>query len=220
MTRDNTHREAWSRRQLLRSLVAITAAAATWPLHAQQTTTADPLAELGRRLTAPPVLRGDFEQTKTLKGFKRPLVSRGNFVMARGRGVHWATREPFASTVVVTRDRIRTLDAAGGNSTIETRQEPGLRMVNDLLLALLAGDIKALASRFQADLVLEGARSWRLTLLPREATLARFVTRIELQGDEHVRQVRWAEASGDDTRLRFSNHGLAPLSPAETTWFD
>ena len=220
MTQGIQHREAWSRRHLLCSLVAVTAAAAAWPLRAQQTATADPLAELGRRLTAPPVLRGDFEQTKTLKGFKRPLVSRGAFVMARGRGVHWATREPFASTVVVTRDRIRTLDAAGGNSTIETRQEPGLRMVNDLLLALLAGDIKALASRFQADLVLEGARGWRLTLLPREATLGRFVTRIELQGDEHVRQVRWVEASGDDTRLRFSNHGLAPLSPSETTWFD
>ncbi|HIV73216.1 MAG TPA: outer membrane lipoprotein carrier protein LolA [Candidatus Aquabacterium excrementipullorum] len=208
-----------TRRHVLRGLAAAAACVAAWPLHAQTTAAADPLAELGRRLTSPPVLRGDFEQTKTLKGFKRPLVSRGAFVMARGRGVHWATREPFASTIVVTRDRIRTLDATGGN-TVETRQEPGLRMVNDLLIGLLAGDVKALASRFQADLALEGARGWRLTLLPRDANLARFVTRIELQGDEHVKQVHWTEASGDDTRIRFSNHRLAPLSEAESAWFD
>lgn len=208
-----------TRRHLLCAWALITTSAAAWPLHAQTAST-DPLAELGRRLTAPPVLRGEFEQTKTLKGFKRPLVSRGAFVMARGRGVHWATREPFASTIVVTRDRIRTLDASGGNNTVETRQEPGLRMVNDLLLALLAGDIKSLASRFQAELVLDGARGWRLNLLPREASLGRFVTRIELQGDEHVRQVRWTEASGDDTRLQFSKHSVTPLSPAETAWFD
>lgn len=211
----------WTRRHLVRVLALASASAASWPLLAQTgaAAPADPLAELGRRLTSPPVLRGDFEQTKTIKGFKRPLVSRGAFVMARGHGVHWATREPFASTIVVTRDRIRTLDAAGSN-TVETRQEPGLRMVNDLLLALLAGDIKALASRFQTDLVLDGARAWRLTLLPRDAALGRFVTRIELQGDEHVRQVHWQEASGDDTRLRFAQHSATPLSPAETAWFD
>ncbi|MFZ5525812.1 MAG: outer membrane lipoprotein carrier protein LolA [Pseudomonadota bacterium] len=208
-----------TRQHLVRALALASAGAIPWPVLAQQTGAADSLAELGRRLTSPPVLRGDFEQTKTIKGFKRPLVSRGTFVMARGRGVHWATREPFASTIVVTRDRIRTLDAAGSN-TIETRQEPGLRMVNDLLLALLAGDIKALASRFQTDLVLDGARGWRLTLLPRDAALGRFVTRIELQGDEHVRQVHWQEASGDETRLRFPQHRTTPLSPAETAWFD
>lgn len=208
-----------TRRHLVRALALALAGAVPWPVLAQQTGATDPLAELGRRLTSPPVLRGDFEQTKTIKGFKRPLVSRGTFVMARGRGVHWATREPFASTIVVTQDRIRTLDAAGSN-TVETRQEPGLRMVNDLLLALLAGDIKALASRFQTDLVLDGARGWRLTLLPSDGALGRFVTRIELQGDEHVRQVHWQEASGDDTRLRFAQHSTTPLSAAETAWFD
>ncbi len=46
----------------------------------------------------PAVLRGEFEQTKTIKGFKRPLVSKGSFVMAAGKGVLWVTAQPFAST--------------------------------------------------------------------------------------------------------------------------
>src|SRR5437868_5861786 len=49
---------------------------------------------LHERLKTAPVLKGEFEQTKTLKGFKNPLVSRGEFLVARGQGVWWHTRQP------------------------------------------------------------------------------------------------------------------------------
>ena len=54
-------------------------------------TRAQPASDFARllheRLKASPVLKGEFEQTKTLKGFKNPLVSRGEFLVARGQGV-------------------------------------------------------------------------------------------------------------------------------------
>ena len=99
------------------------------------------LAEIGRRLENPAVLRGEFEQTKTIKGFKRPLVSIGTFVMAGDKGVLWVTAQPFASTVVVTRERLLTLGESGASRQIDTRQEPGLKAVNEMLMALLAGDV-------------------------------------------------------------------------------
>lgn len=174
----------------------------------------DLLADIGHRLETPAVLRGDFEQTKTLKGFKRPLVSHGGFVMAAGKGVLWVTKTPFASTLVVTRERLVTV-TEGGTQQIDTRQEPGLRAVNDMLMALLAGDLKALASRFQSEGGLQGDQVWRVTLTPRDAALARFIARIELEGDRHVRQVRLTEASGDDSRIVFTHHAASALSPAE-----
>ncbi len=67
------------------------------PAHAD-----DLLASVARRLADAPCIRGRFEQTRRLSGFSNPLVSRGDFVLARGRGVVWQTREPFPSSLLVT----------------------------------------------------------------------------------------------------------------------
>jgi outer membrane lipoprotein-sorting protein len=192
------------------------------PLQAQAQSPSSPdlLAEISRRLDTPAVLRGEFEQTKTLKGFKRPLVSHGSFVMARGRGVQWITSEPFASILVVTRERLVTITGGAATQQIDTRQEPGLRAINDMLMALLAGDVKALAGRFQSEGGVQGSQGWHVSLTPRDAALARFIARIELEGDRHVNQVRLMEASGDDSRIRFTRPVASKLSPAETERFN
>ena len=204
------------RRELLKLLPAGLALAGG---SARAQTAPDLLAEIGRRLENPAVLRGEFEQTKSIKGFKRPLVSHGSFVMARDKGVQWITTQPFASTVVVTRERLLTLGESGASRQIDTRQEPGLRAVNEMLMALLAGDVKALAERFLPEGALQGAQGWRLTLKPREAVLAGFITRIELEGSRHVDTVNLQEASGDASRIRFFNHAASSLSPAEARRF-
>lgn len=204
------------RRELLRLLPAGLAVAGG---AARAQATPELLADISRRLENPAVLRGEFEQTKTIKGFKRPLVSKGTFVMARDKGVLWATAQPFASTVVVTRERLLTLGESGASRQVDTRQEPGLRAVNDMLMALLGGDVKALAERFTAEGALQGAQGWRLALKPRGAALAGFITRIELEGSRHVDSVNLHEASGDASRIRFFNHAASSLSPAEAARF-
>lgn len=204
------------RRHLLRFGLAGLAMAA---LPARAQTSPDLLTAVSQRLGNPPVLRGEFEQTKTLKGFKRPLVSKGSFVMARDRGVQWVTVQPFASTLVVTRERLVTLGESGVQQQIDTRQEPGLRAVNEMLMALLAGDVKALSARFKTEGSLQGSQGWQLVLTPREAALAGFIARIELEGDRHVKLVDLKEASGDDSRIRFFNHATSTLSQAEVGRF-
>lgn len=189
--------------------------------HAQAVSTQPPpalpawLVEAASRLDQSEVVRGEFEQTKVIKGFKKPLVSRGEFVIARGRGIQWVTLTPFPSTLVVTRDRLTTV-TPGGTQQIDVRQEPGLRAVNDLLMAVLGGDMKALNTRFQLDGGLQGTQGWRMTLVPRDAALSRFIARIEMEGDRHVQFVRMSEASGDENRIRFTRHGHAGLSPIES----
>ena len=68
------------RRELLTLLPAGLGLAAAG-VHAQSAP--ELLADISRRLENPAVLRGEFEQTKTIKGFKRPLVSKGTFVMSQ-----------------------------------------------------------------------------------------------------------------------------------------
>ena len=157
------------------------------------------------RLKLSPVLKGEFEQTKTLKGFRNALVSKGEFLVARGQGVWWHTREPFESTLVVTRTRLFTRNPDGSATNLADAQaEPGVKQVNELIFSLLAADLDALADRFTIAAQPVGAAGWSLVLTPRDANLARFLVRATLAGERDVQSVRIEEARGDTTQIRFS----------------
>jgi outer membrane lipoprotein-sorting protein len=167
-------------------------------------------AQVRQRMSDAPVVRGEFEQRKTIKSFRNPLVSRGSFLVARERGVIWQTREPFASSLIVTRDRLLTRQADGKvTSQLSAKDEPGLRAINEMLFALVAADLQALAQRFRIDGELLGPERWRLVLVPRDAALAQWVTRIELEGDRFVRVVQLHEAQGDMSTIRFSQQAAS-----------
>ncbi len=187
-----------------RALAPALAALALWPLAPRADGPEALLARIRSHLADAPVLRGEFEQRKTLKGFKHPLVSRGDYFVAKARGVVWRTQEPFASTLVLTRERLlaRQPDGSVANR-LDTAQEPGLRAVNEMLFALIAADLSALALRFRIDGE-ERAAGWKVTLVPRDATLVPWVKSIQLDGDRHVNGVHIIEASGDSSQIRFS----------------
>lgn len=188
--------------------------AAALPLRAADT--AGLLREVRERLPSDPVLRGAFEQRKTVKGFRNPIVSSGEFVVARGRGVVWRTLAPFASTLVVTRDAVIARQADGSIARrLSAGEEPAVRAVSETLFGVLAADLSALVQRFEVSGD-SGREGWRLALLPREPALARWIQRVELEGDRFLQAVRLQEASGDQTAIRFTRHAPAnALLPAE-----
>jgi len=170
-----------------------------------------------QRLQLAPVLRGDFEQTKTIPGFRNALVSHGEFMVARGQGVWWHTQQPFESTLVVTRTRLFTRAPDGSTANVADAQaEPGLRQVNELVFSLLSADIDALADRFTITAQAAGAAGWTLTLVPRDAAVAGFLKSATLAGDRFVQAVRIDEARGDTTLIRFAHQAPSPaLSAAD-----
>lgn len=163
-----------------------------------------PGAGVRARLLNAPVLRGQFEQEKHLQGFKNPLLSKGEFLLAQGRGVVWTTRTPFASILVLNKQGLSSRQADGSaRSLAGPAASPALGMANTLLLALLSGDVTALARQFDLHETLSADGSWRLQLLPKQGVLKKIFKLIELQGDAHVRNVRLEEIRGDRTELRF-----------------
>jgi hypothetical protein len=165
------------------------------------------LREVAQRLVQEPVVRGAFEQRKLVKGFRHPLVSGGSFVVARGRGVLWRTQEPYASSLVVTRDRVLARQADGTVARVlNATEEPAVRIISETLFGVMAADVALLAQRFSAEGELAGRDGWRLALLPRDPGLARWVRRVELEGDRFLRTVRLHEGSGDQTDIRMSRH--------------
>jgi outer membrane lipoprotein-sorting protein len=168
------------------------------------------------RLKVAPVLKGEFEQTKTLKGFRNPLVSKGEFLVARGQGVWWHTLQPFESTLVVTPTKLFTRNADGSASNLmDAQAEPGLQQVNALIFSLLAADVDVLADRFTVVSQPVGAVGWTLVLTPRDANIAKFLVRATLAGERDVQSVRIDEARGDVTQIRFSRQVPSAALSAE-----
>lgn len=163
------------------------------------------------RLAKPAVLRGEFAQEKQLHGFRNPLRSSGDFLLVRDRGIAWNTRAPFASTTRLTRRKLlATMPDGSTRVLIDASSSPGMAAVNSLLMALVAGDLDALATRFALKETLRGDGGWSLALQPRDAALKQAFTSIVLEGDRYVRSVEIVEPGGDCTRIRFAALREAP----------
>lgn len=178
---------------------------------------ADLAAEVRGRLADPVLLRGQFEQQKSVAGFKKPLVSSGEFLLWRGHGVLWHTNKPFDSTLALRRDRLSVTQADGrAGYQIDAEREPGLRAVNELLFALFSGDIATLQKHFRLQGELSGKQEWTLVLTPADAALMRVFKRVELAGDNYVRRVKLEEANGDSSLIRFDAlREMPPATPNE-----
>lgn len=178
----------------------------------------DLMREVKARLADAPLLRGHFQQQKSVAGFKTRLSSSGEFLLWRDRGVLWHTRKPVDSTLVLTRDTLTVQSGSSGRTVgapLDASHEPALRAMNELMFALLTADVPALQARFRVEGELVGSEGWKLALTPTEAGLSRVLRRVMLEGDRHVRHARIEEANGDVTEILFDQMGDAPPASAE-----
>jgi len=180
------------------------------------------IQQIRERLHDAPVLRGKFEQRKTLRGFRHDLLSGGDFVLARSHGMYWHTAQPFESTLIITPDRILSRHSDGSAAPyLDVKQEPGLRIINELLFALLAADLQTLTTHFHVAGSLNGDGSWRLALNPKDPALTQWLSQVLLEGDKYVREIVLDEASGDRSAIHLTQHSTtARLSAGEAAHFD
>lgn len=174
---------------------------ALWPVAA----IAEPsLAQAVReRLQQPEWLRGEFTQTKKVPGFAKPLVSTGNFVAARGRGVLWRTLKPFASELRLTQNEIRATQGGQTAMRLDAAREPAVRLITTLMFSLLNGDVSGLADVFEVTGSTKGA-SWQLSLAPKPGALQQVLKKVELEGDGFVRRIQLFEANGDESLIQLT----------------
>lgn len=177
---------------------------------------ATPVAQIQTLLAKPAQLCGRFDQTKTLAGMKKPLLSEGRFCVVTGKGVLWRTLKPFASTLHLTRDQIVQMQGDRVAMKLDANQEPTVRMINSVLFSLLAGDLGQLDTLFEVDARVTGEQ-WNVKLKARNPALARAIGDITLEGGQYVRRIEMIEASGDRTLIVFSSikTGAAALLPEE-----
>jgi hypothetical protein len=164
---------------------------------------AAPVAKIQELLARPKVLCGRFDQNKQLVGLKKPVKSNGRFCIAADKGVLWRTLQPFPNTVRLTRDEIVQLQGERVAFRLSAKEEPTVRVINQVMFALLAGHLGELEKLFEID----GSvyqNSWNVTLNAREPAVAKAVGKIALDGGEYVKNVTIDHASGDRTSIVFS----------------
>lgn len=181
---------------------------------------AAPVAKIQSMLAKPAVLCGRFDQTKTLAGMKKPLLSNGRFCVAAGKGVLWRTLQPFPDTLRLTRDEIVHYQGDRVANRLDAKTEPTVRMINSVLFSLLSGDLSQLENLFDVDGTAD-ANGWRVALKARKPELAKAIGAIALDGNAYVRNITIEEASGDRTSIAFSGMktGEAAMLPEEAALF-
>ncbi|MFH7044944.1 outer membrane lipoprotein carrier protein LolA [Paucibacter sp. JuS9] len=160
--------------------------------------------EVRERLQQPEWLRGDFTQSKKVPGFAKPLVSSGNFIAARGRGVVWRTLKPFASELRLTQNEIRASQGGQTSMRLDASKEPAVRLITTLMFSLLNGDVSGLAELFELTGSSQG-KGWQLVLVPRKGPLQQVLRKVELEGDGFVRRIQLFEANGDESLIQLAN---------------
>src|SRR5471032_679224 len=152
------------------------------------TQAAVPVAKIQAMLAKPPVMCGRFDQSKQLAGMKKPLASSGRFCVVAGKGVLWRTLRPFPSTLRLTRDEIVNYQGDRVAMRLHAKTEPTVRVINNVLFSLLAGDLGQLDTLFDGDGSVD-ATSWNVALKPRQAALEKAIGAIKLEGGAYVKSI-------------------------------
>lgn len=162
-------------------------------------------------------LTGDFVQTQNLTDIPMPLVSSGDFVIAKGQGVLWNVKKPVENRLAITPKGIQQT-SRGNRSVQDVKNQPGIATVIKILDDVFNLKTTELAERFylygQSD---AKSGAWHLGLKPKDATLLKMMRSIELQGNADLATVTLLGAGADRTHIAFSSQAhQAELTPEQT----
>jgi outer membrane lipoprotein-sorting protein len=167
------------------TLAATAAAGADWDA-----------AQLFDRLAKERPAHARFHERKYLALLSEPVDSSGELVFTPPDRLEKRTLSPKPEAVIVDGTRV-TLERGGRKQTLELNEHPAIGVLIESVRATLTGNLPALTREYLVKLDGDAAR-WRLVLRPLDASLTRFVERIEIGGAEaQVRTVETFQADGD-----------------------
>ncbi|MDR3304332.1 MAG: outer membrane lipoprotein carrier protein LolA [Treponema sp.] len=169
--------------------------------------------ELCAALSKHPVVKGTFEQTRTISRLNRALVSQGTFIIAAEVGMVWETLTPFPSTLAAGRDYLVQSTPSGSKTRLDAQGNEAFLRFSETISAVFSGNAQRLADNFTLWFT-ESGGEWTVGLVPKDKTMQSFATRIVISGgaltsgsaEQALRSVRLDEQNGDTIRYALSNH--------------
>jgi len=171
------------------------------------------LALPARTLADAKVLTGTFTHQKHLEEIPRPLLANGEFTYARGLGVYWRTLRPFDSVFLLTPSGIVQRDEGTETIRMSAQEQPAVRVIADIFLALFTLDVTSLSATFDLFGKSQGER-WIVGLKPKSATIGSVFTQATITGARHVEQVVLTDAHGDRTVIDLASIHYSSDAPS------
>lgn len=178
------------------------------------------MEELQQQLAQHPIVRGDFEQKRTLAMFDQPLTSTGQFTLDKTHGLLWRQDVPFTVQLVLTKDKLRQTFADQPAQVITAKDNPMAFYFSHIFLAVFHGDTDQLKQQFDMTFKADNSQ-WTLALTPKAAPLNAVFNTITLGGKSDLERLTLQEIRGDKTDILFSNQSYQPesLTDAEQAQF-
>jgi len=164
------------------------------------------LSRPAARLGEARVLEGKFRQSRHLREIPKPLVALGDFSFVRDLGIRWHTSQPFDSVVVLTASGLAQSDDGGVVQRISADEQPAIRLITRIFMALFTLDTQSLARDFDLHTGVPGAvaNRWVIGLRPRAKAIASVFREATIAGGDDVEQVVLTDAQGDRTVIDLS----------------
>jgi outer membrane lipoprotein-sorting protein len=156
------------------------------------------LAAPAKTLANAKVLKGRFVHQKHLSEVPQPLTANGEFTYARELGVYWHTIAPFDSVFILTQRGIVQRDEGAETMRLSAQEQPAVRVIADIFLALFTLDVSSLSASFDLYGKSQGER-WIVGLRPKSATIGSVFKQATITGAKVVEQVVLVDAHGDRT---------------------
>jgi hypothetical protein len=186
-------------------------------------------AALCAELAGRPLVKGSFEQTKTIARLNRSLVSRGEFLIAGDLGMVWETKSPFPSTMTLGRDFIIQSLPGGTRTKLDAGGNEIFLSLADTMGAVFSGKVQILREKFDnyfTETEAGGGTIWTLGLKPKDTAVRSFAERIIMSGTSGggkqalIRSIVIHERSGGSVTYTLSEHRFpAALGPDDKAYF-
>ncbi len=171
------------------------------------------LEELSARLERPSLVAGSFEQEKFLIGFPKPLKTQGVYTFWADHGIVWETKTPFASKMILTPTQLRSISDYQERS-VSSEDNPHLRVLNQLLIGLMQGDVKVISEHFNVALK-DSNDQWQMLLMPKDKNIKMVFVKILIDGDKEVKTLRFYSPNGDLTVIGLKDQHLPENIPQD-----
>jgi len=166
--------------------------------------------EICAQLSRQPLVKGTFEQTKTISRLGRSLNSRGNFIIAAELGMVWETLSPFPSTMAVGSDFIIQIAPNGAKSRLDAQGNETFTSLADTISAVFTGNSRILTEKFD-NYFTENRQNgtWTVGLIPKDNAVRIFAEKIVLSGRNNpvvITTIEIHSQNGDVIRYTLQNH--------------
>jgi hypothetical protein len=170
------------------------------------------LDKISQALQHDGILTASFSQKKTITGLPNPLVSTGTVIVQKSKGIVWKIKTPFPVTLLLNQQGIFQIEGTKKTS-LAGGQSRDKHLLN-ILSKVLNGNFNTITEFKVNILELTEDNHWKIDLLAQGA-IAKFILKIQLEGDQFIRQISVQRANKDRDVITLTQHHITKTPAAD-----